>query len=223
MPAGHQQVFDPPGQQGAERVVVVTAARDAVVEAHALHHVFLGHHILAFQQAGLAHAGLRGHVDDEAPLEAGQLAAHEVDQCVDVLAAHDFRARQVFDLEPVDAGHVRAVAPDHAGQGRLHPPDAPRAAQHALDLAIKLGIGLWFLALVALGRLGVHATQAEHGGGDVAVADVRRAGRSGDVQVAGGVDHHVRQDRLAAVLGFADDALDPVAVDQGLREPGMQA
>ena len=35
-----------------------------------------------------------------------------------------------------------------------------------------------------------------------------RAGGGGDVEIAGGVDHHVAEDRLAAGLGLADHAAD---------------
>ena len=52
---------------------------------------------------------------------------------------------------------------------------------------------------------------------------MRRAGRGGDVEIAGGVDHHIAEDRLAAALGLADHALDLAVLDQRAREPLVQA
>jgi hypothetical protein len=220
--AGHQQVLDAARQQRAIRVVVVAAARHAVVEAGALGHVFLGHHVGAFEQAGLADAGLRRHVDQGALREARQPGAHELDHLVDGGAALHFGARQVAHLQAVEPRHVRAVAPHHAGQRRLEPPGFPGATEHVLDLAVECLPGHGLFAFEALGFVGVDRAEAEHGGHDVAAADVRRTGRCGHVEVAGGVDHHLAQDGFAPALGFADHALDLAVFHQRAREPRMQ-
>ena len=80
----------------------------------------------------------------------------------------------------------------------------PRAADDALGLAVERREGLGLLVLEALGLLGVDVAEAEHGGDDVGALDERRAGRGRDVEIAGGVDHDVAEDRLAAGLGLAD-------------------
>ena len=134
--------------------------------------------------------------------------AHVVDQRGDVLASLHLGARQVLDLEPVEPGHVRAVAPDDAGQRRLQPPVRPRAADRLLGLLVAIGEGVRLLELEALGGIGVDAAQAEHRGHDVAAVDERRAGRRRDVEIAGRVDDDVAQDRLASRLRLADHALD---------------
>jgi hypothetical protein len=114
--------------------------------------VFLGQDVFALQQPGLAHAGLRRDIDDETFLEAGQLAwrTKSTSACR-WFAALDLGRGQVFDLLAVQPGHVRAVAPDDAGQRRLEPPQAPGAAQDLLDLAVQRGVRLGLLALETFG------------------------------------------------------------------------
>ena len=140
-----------------------------------------------------------------------------------MLAPLDFGARQVFHLLAIEPGHVRAVAPDDAGQGRLQPPQAPGAAQYLLDAPIQCGIGLRFLALVMFRGVRIDSAEAEHGGHDVVSAGMRRAGRGRHIQVAGRVDHHVTQNRLRAALAFTDHPAHGAVFDQRVREPGMQA
>ena len=131
-------------------------------------------------------------------------------------------ARQVLDLQAVIAGHVRAVAPHDAGQRRLQPPVVPRAAHGALGLPVELGELLRLGCREALGLLGVDIAEPEHRGDDVGALDELRAGGGRDVEIAGGVDHHVGEDRLASGLRFADHAADAAVLHDRLREPRVQ-
>ena len=58
---------------------------------------------------------------------------------------------------------------------------------------------------------------------NVAVLGKRGAGRGGDVEIAGGVDHHVAHDRLAALFALDDDAADARVMDNRAGERRMQA
>ena len=120
------------------------------------------------------------------------------------------RSSTLRPSSPAMCGQLHHTTP---GSGVLQPPVVPRAADDALGLAVERREGLRLLVLEALGRVGVDAAQAEHGGDDVGAADERRAGRGRDVEVAGGVDHHLAEDRLAARLGLADHALDRAVLD----------
>ena len=101
-------------------------------------------------------------------------------------------------FERVEAGHVRAVAPDDAGQRRLQPPELPGAADQALRLLVDPGEFLRLLDAEVLGLLGVDAAEAKHRRDDVAALGEGRAGGGRDVEIAGGVDHDVAEDRLRA-------------------------
>ena len=110
------------------------------------HHVVLGDDVLAFEQPGLADAELRRDVDDEAVLEARHVGAHEIDAARRCACGPRSRpASGPRPSAPSIAGHVRAVAPDDAGQRRLQPPVVPRAAHDALRLPVDLREGLRFL------------------------------------------------------------------------------
>ena len=79
------------------------------------------------------------------------------------------------------------------------------------------------LELEALGLVGVDAAEAEHGGNHVGVAGEPGAGRDGDVEVAGGVDHDLAEDGLAALLALGQDAGDAAVLDEGAGELRVQA
>ena len=90
----NQEAFNTDGQHGAVGRVIIAPARHRVVEIDALDHILLGHHILAFQHAGLAHAQLRGDIDDEAVLESGHGRARIIDEGRDPLPPFEIGARQ---------------------------------------------------------------------------------------------------------------------------------
>ena len=50
----------------------------------------------------------------------------------------------------------------------------------------------------------------------------RRAGRRGDIEIAGGVDDDLAHDRLPAALALADDADDAAILDDCARKPAVQ-
>ena len=222
VPAGDQQLADAARQHRAIGIVIVASARDAVGEMPPLRHVFLGHDIDAVEQPRLANADLRRDVDHEGPLEAGHLVAHESDQRGDALAPLEIGAREIFDLDAVEARHVRAIAPDDARQRRLQPPFVPGAADDPLRFAIDRAESAGLLVFETLGRLDIDAAEAEHGRDDIGAVGERRAGRGGDVEIAAGVDDDLAHDRLPPALGLADDAGDAAVLDDRAREPAMQ-
>ena len=67
-------------QQRAIGRVVIAAAADAVLEIDAFHHVLLRDDVIAFEQAGLANAGLRREIDDIGVLETGHVLPGEVEK-----------------------------------------------------------------------------------------------------------------------------------------------
>ena len=170
----------------------------------------------------MADAELRRDVDHEAVLEARHLLAHEIDQRIDALAPFEVGARQVLDLQPVIAGHVRAVAPHDAGQRRLEPPVVPRAAHRALGLPVERRECFRFGGREALGLVGVHIAEPEHRADDVGAFDEFCARRCRHVEIAGGVDHRVGEDRLASGFRFADHAADAAVLHDRPGEPRMQ-
>ena len=93
-----------------------------------------------------------------------------------MMTALDFSPGQVLDFLSVQPGHVRAVAPNHAWDGRLEPPKPPGAAQNFLDLPVQCGVSLGLFGLKSLRRLGVNVAQTEDRGHDVVTAGMRRAG-----------------------------------------------
>ena len=222
MPAGDDQAFDLLRQHRTIGRVVVAPARHCVGKPDALHHVVLGDHILAFEQPRLADAELRRDIDHEAILEARHVRTHEIDQCVDALAPLEIGAREVLDLEPVIAGHVRAIAPHDAGQRGLEPPMVPRAAHGALGLPVELGELLWLRGGESLGLLGIDIPEPEHGRDDVRPFDEFRAGGCRDIEITGRIDHNVRNDRFAPRLGLADDPADAAVLHDCFRKPRVQ-
>ena len=189
MPPGDQQPVDAPRQHRAIGRVVVTAARDAVGEVHAAGDVVLGDDILAVQEPGLAHPGLRRDVDHVAAREARQVGARIVDQSMDPAAAFELGVGQIFDLQPVEAGHVRAVAPDDARQRGLQPPVVPASADDAFGLAVDGAEAARLVELEAFGFVGIDAAQAEHRRDHVAAVDERGTGAGRHIQIAGRIDH----------------------------------
>ena len=136
----------------------------------------------------------------KALLEARQLFAHEGDQRGDALAPLEIGAREILDLDAVEAGHMRAIAPDDARQRRLQPPFVPGAAHDPLRLAVDRVEGGGLLVFEALGRLDIDAAEAEHGRHDIGAVAERRAGGGGDVEIAARVDDDLAHDRLAPAL-----------------------
>src|SRR6185369_12787948 len=71
-------------------------------------------------------------------------------------------------------------------------------------------------------RVGVDVPEPEHGRDHVRADDVRRAGPRGDVEIAGGVDDDLGQQRLAAGFRLYDDAAHAPVLDDRLGEPAVQ-
>ena len=221
---GHEDLLHAHRQQGAVGGVVVTAAANGVVEMHALHDIALGNHILAFEQAGLAHAGLGSEIHDIGALEARNVFACEFQQCLPCgPPALELRRRQVRHLHAVEAGHVRAVAPHHAGERRLQPPVLPGAADQALRLLVELGEPFRLLELEAFRFIGIDAAHARDSRDDEGALGERSAGARRDIQVAGGVDDDFGPNGLRPLLGFDDHASGPPVFDDGGLEPAVQA
>ena len=155
--------------------------------------------------------------------EAGELGAREGHQGRDAPAALELGGGHVFHAERVVAGHVRAVAPDDAGQRRLEPPHVPRATEQTLGLPVEHAELLRVLVLETQGRLGVDVAEPEHRRDHVGADDVRRAGASGDVEIAGGVDDDLRQECLASSFGLDEDPPETPVLDDRLGEPAVQS
>src|SRR5439155_4086378 len=135
-PPGHDDLVYVPGKQRAVRRVVVAPSTDRVWEVAPLEHVLLGDDVLALEQARLPDAELGRDIDEIAVSEAGKLGAREGHQGRDAPAALELGGGHVSHAERVVAGHVRAVAPDDAGQRRLEPPHVPRATEETLGLPV---------------------------------------------------------------------------------------
>ena len=90
-------------------------------------------------------------------------------------------------------------------------------------LAVDGGETLRLLELEMFRGVGVHASHARHGGDDVGAVGEGDAGARCDVEVAGGVDDHVRPDGLRPFLGLDDDAGGAAVLHDGGLEPAMQA
>ena len=75
----------------------------------------------------------------------------------------------------------------------------------------------------ALGCIGVDAADARDRGDDERAFGEGGAGAGGDIEIAGGIDHHIGEEGLAAFLGFDDDALDHAVLDDGGGEPAVKA
>ena len=90
-------------------------------------------------------------------------------------------------------------------------------------LPVDRGETLRLLELEAFRGVGIHASHARHGGDDVGAVREGRAGARRDVEVAGGVDDHVRPNGLRPFLGLDDDPGGAAVLDDGGLEPAMQA
>ena len=176
------------------------------MEVHALLHVPLRNHVFAFQQAGLAHPGLRGEVHEVRALEARHVLAGELQQRLHAAPALELGRSEVRHLEAVEAGHVRAVTPDDARQRGLQPPMLPTATYQAPGPQIDLGETLGLLELESLRLLRVHASHARDRGDDVGAFGEGRTGAGGHVEIAGGIDDDAAANGLRAFLGLDNHA-----------------
>ena len=80
MSAGDDETFDLPRQHRAIGRVIVAPARNRVGKPDALHHVVLGDDVFAFEQARLAHAGLRRDIDENGDLLVRRMGKVEVER-----------------------------------------------------------------------------------------------------------------------------------------------
>ena len=64
--------------------------------------------------------------------------------------------------------------------------------------------------------------EAEYGRDNVLPLIEFGAGGAGDVEVAGGINHDVAADRLAAQLGLADDALDDAVLNDSVAKQAVE-
>jgi len=126
------------------------------------------------------------------------------------------------NLEGFVAGHVRAVAPDHAGQWRAQPPAVPRAADNALGLLVDQRESVRLLEAKTLSLVHIDPTEAEDCRDHIAAVCEFRTGRRRDIEIAGGVDHDITHDGLPTGFRFADHAGDTPVADDGRGKPRMQ-
>ena len=117
---------------------------------------------------------------------------------------------------------MRAVAPHDARQRRLEPPLVPRAADDPLGFAIDRAEGARLFVFEPFGRIDIDSAEPEDGGHHIGAVGERRAGRGGDIEIAGSVDDDLAHDRLPAALGLADDAGDAAVLDDRARKPAVQ-
>ena len=115
-----------------------------------------------------------------------------------------FHAGQHFDIQPVD---FRAM--------HVHPPDAGhRRGDAQVPWLWRRGRSCSIHAVqVADARDQAHVVRTSFIGG---------AGRREHVAVAGRVDHHLGQNRLASRLALEHGALHLIPVDDGIDAPAVQ-
>ena len=161
-------------------------------------------------------------------LEPRRVAAEELEVRGHAPARLDLHGGQVGDLQAAVAGQARAheepdvVAP--AGVRRLEVAELLVAALE--QRAVVLGVRA--LPRDPLGEVdarprprGVDAV-LDVGALALDVGLVGRAGGGADVEVAGGVDDDLGEDRAAALLALEDRAAQLVAVDDRVDDPGVQ-
>lgn len=221
MTASDDQLIDLLRQHCPVRRVVVAATADRVGEMSPGHHIVFGHDIVAFQEPGLADAGLRGEIDDIGIFKARHFFTREIQQTGDAGAAFQLRLGQILHLEATQFRHMRAVEPDNAGQRRLQPPEGPAPADQALGLMIDQLEGLRVLTLEPLGCVGINAAPAGNRRQDKVGFDMRSAGAGGNIEITRCIDDDITEDCLHACLGLADHAPDRLAFNDRGREPAM--
>ena len=180
----------------------------------------------AGEAAAVAHADLRGAEHQEGVGEARRGGAVDLEMADRELARAQLDRGQVLDVDGAVAGQPRAheqgdvVAPGHE---RLLEEFELRAAQrHELGEALRV--------VAAEGEPSLHVDAAEQEGGvdavvDVALVDVgfqARVGARDQVGIAGGVDHDLGENGVAALLALEDRALDDVAFQDRRGCPGVQ-
>ena len=201
---------------------------DHVVEGHVGGHVLHGHIDPAVQTAGAADAQLGRDVQQIGVFEGGALGLAEIQDLPDGIADDELRLLDVLQVDAEAAGEP-VVEPDHVGVARGEEHGA--VARHLHQLAAE-GPGLLGTGALPLG-IGhvVHARGPPHQGGlvvplhlagDAALAVEGGAGLGIDVAVAGGVDDDLGEDRLAPGLALEDDALDLLALHDGLGAPAVE-
>ncbi|MCY1242130.1 hypothetical protein D9M72_550730 [compost metagenome] len=189
----------------------------------AVHHVVLGNDIFALEQPRLAHARLWCKIDHMGIFEARQVGPREIEQAGNAGPPFEFRVGQVFDTEPGELRHVRAVQPDDARQRRLQPPERPASADQTLGLMIDRLELFRFFEFEALCCGGVDPAPAGNGRQDEIAVRMLGASVGSNVEVARCVDHDVTHDGLAAGFRLADHALDRPVLDDRRGEPAVRS
>lgn len=128
MTASDDQLIDLLRQHCPVRRVVVAATADRVGEMSPGHHIVFGHDIVAFQEPGLADAGLRGEIDDIGIFKARHFFTREIQQTGDAGAAFQLRLGQILHLEATSFGICGQLSQTMPGSGVFshqkdqHPP-----------------------------------------------------------------------------------------------------
>ena len=176
----------------------------------------------------MAHAELGRGEHQPRVLEARRVAAEELQVRGHAPARLDLHGGEVGDLQAAVAGQARAheepdvVAP--AGVRRLEVAELLVAALE--QRAVVLGVGA--LPRDPLGEVDARPRPRrvdavlDVGALALDVGLVGRAGGGAHVEVAGGVDDDLGQDRAPALLALEDRAAQLVAVDDRVDDPGVQ-
>ena len=177
------------------------------------------HHVLAHQAAADAGAQLRRDIVEVRVAEGhGHGLAQIVQYVPHGAAGVHLGLRLILDLRAVPVG-VPAVDPTDvvlvAGHGQAAEPGHPGQTQAQGGHLVRVG------AAPLVEQVPVDAADPPHQGGGVGAGHLvghALAGGAGpgvQVAVAGGVDHDLGKDRLAALLALVDHTLDPAAFQNG--------
>ena len=201
---------------------------DLVVVANGLAPLVHDHLVRPDQTARVAHAELGGGEHQPRVLEARRVAAEELQVGGHPPARLDLHGGEVDDLQAAVAGQARAheqpdvVAP--AGVRRLEIAELLVPALEQRAVVLRIGA----LPRHPLGEVdagprprGVEAV-LDVGALALDVGLVGRTGRGADVEVAGGVDDDLGQDRAPALLALEDRAAQLAPVDDRVDHPRVQ-
>ncbi len=195
----------------------------AVAEAHrvvepASCEIIEGEPIEAGDSAALPRADLRGGVQDEGPLEAGNALAVELVDLCDVLPERDLDPRQVSHIEGIGGNavvqprHIVPVGP--AGIPSLPEPLPNLAAHHlpALRLAPSPGVESLHIDSADPRREPDPVIRLLEGG----------AGPCENIAVAGSIDEDLARRGQAAGLRLKGDRVDSALAGDRVHDPGVK-